>query len=454
MKKLFFLSLLAVFLMTGSAVIAQSKSLLPDDPASKIQGNYFVYDGYRFDISQVLNDEHLKDVLLQLEWQVHFIEVLNLPQEIQDFFKAVPTIVASPEKEVDLVNYGDCDDYNITTSKAITLRLDNLLSTQYDWRTYHYDYPLFLIMLLMAFFDQHLPQGVNNPDILKYFQEAKSLPCYQIEKPFWISDTSSDAIYYFFSNSAMAYLRGSFWNAPFSCYEIQKNQPEFFHYLETLFGPKSGFIHQSFSYHGFNFNWSRMDDFSHYQEVCNECVRQVSYIESIGLPKNITDFFKSVPITLKSSSQMHHFASGTYYPETKSILLCHDYFYEQQENGKKTPTLLHELIHAFHDQCISNSVNNSDIIKFFQDAQQYHYYQLPHTWYPSFINYLMTNEVEFFACTASVFLVDFEEFQPFNRDNIFQHQPDYYRYLIKIFGMNPYDLPVEKMNSLNIDVLY
>ena len=440
MKKLFSIFLAAAFFLLGREINAQSNSKLPAALAYNIQNNNFVYNGYRFDISQVLNDEHLKEILYQLEWEVYFINALYLPQEIQNFFKSIVVVIA-PQK-------GDPND------KFITLTSDELYAAQLSWNSCKEENLCLLFYFLEALLDEYLPQGINNPNVVKYFNEAKSLPCYQKTNPTWISDSSSTAIYYFFTISAISYLRGSFWEAPFSCYEIQKNQPEFFHYLENLFGPKGGFLSRCFSYHGFNFNCSQIYDFSQYQEVSKECIRQVAYIELIGLPKNTIDFFKSVPITLQPWYQMPNYASGAYYGDSKSIVLCYNDFCDNQKSGEKSPVFLHELLHVFHHQQIANGWDNPDIIKYFKEAQERHYYQLPHTKNPTFINYLMTNEYEFFACTATAFLVDFELFQPFNRDNVFQHQPEYYHYLQNLFGINPHNMYVDKISSPSIDSLY
>jgi|GEM_PF-6726911 len=440
-------------LLTGHRKHSSVKATLPDNLASKIQDNYFIYDDYRFDISQILDEEHLEDVLMQLKWQVYFINVLNLPQEIRDFFKSIPTVVAPATKETDPEKSGDYDE---TTSKSITLRVDLLIQEQSDWRSTRWEDPVFLYLLLTALLDQHLPQGVNNPDIVKYFEQAKSLPYYQERKPTWFSySTLSDNIKYFFTDSAFTYLRGSYWNEPCSCYVIQKNQPEFFHYLENLFGPNSGFLNQCFSYHGFNFNYSQMDDFSHYQDVCNECIRQVQYIESAELPQNIIDFFKTVPLSLKAQNYFTDTYVGEYRSFTESIKLKADYFSSIQETKNKDSVLLHELLHAFHDQVLLKGDDNPYISQFFQDAMQHRYYYDTQD-RDAYFNYWTTNQREFFACTAMAFLDDFAPYEPFTRANISKYQPNYYLYLQTIFGTRHDDKQVIEWSSLSstFDQLY
>ena len=52
----------------------------------------------------------------------------------------------------------------------------------------------------------------------------------------------------------------------------------------------------------------------------------------------------------------------------------------------------------------------------------------------------MRNDHEFFACTSIAFLNDFAPYEPFSRNNIYQHQPEYYHYLDNLFqtGRDPY----------------
>ncbi|MBX9743407.1 MAG: hypothetical protein K2W99_07730 [Chthoniobacterales bacterium] len=405
------------------------------DPVSK--------DNYNFDISPFVRAEDLEKIKTQLTQQVTYISALNLPKDIRDFFTSVYIFVNSSLSQDSAAKYGDYDN---TIKKGITLRTDELLQDQSDWESDHREKPIVLNLLLMAFFDQRLPRELNNSDIATYFQEAKSIPYYQEQNPLWISDSSPNAILYFFVDSALAYLRGSNEEVPYSCYEIQKNQPEFFHYLEQLFKSKSGFLNQCFCYHGFNFNWSELAlDYSktanrlRYEEICTECRRQVEFIEGAGLPENIIDFFKTIPLKLKGQDQMktkEHFDAGEY--RNREISLNADVFYSKQQIGNKDPILLYQCLRAFHHQLVPNGEDNPDIIKFFQEDQEGHYYELPDA-----LSGAGHNPAEFFAFTATAFLLDCIGGQEaFHRENILQHQPEYYHYLQKLFSgeKNPYSI--------------
>ena len=51
--------------------------------------------------------------------------------------------------------------------------------------------------------------------------------------------------------------------------------------------------------------------------------------------------------------------------------------------------------------------------------------------------YLMTNQMEFFAVTASVFLYGKDSIEPFTRSKLKENQPDYFQYLVSLFEVDP-----------------
>jgi hypothetical protein len=96
--------------------------------------------------------------------------------------------------------------------------------------------------------------------------------------------------------------------------------------------------------------------------------------------------------------------------------------------NSQNPILLHELLHAYHNVMIPEGSKNPAIVARYNDAKGA---QL----YPG--AYVMKNEREFFAVTASVFLYGKASQEPFTRSNLKQKQPDYYNYLVWLFGFDP-----------------
>jgi hypothetical protein len=91
------------------------------------------------------------------------------------------------------------------------------------------------------------------------------------------------------------------------------------------------------------------------------------------------------------------------------------------------PAMLHELLHAYHNRVVPRGFKNAGILLHYNRAKDGQLYPAD--------AYLMINEREFFAVTASIFL--YGKDGPITRSNIKEKQPDYYNYLVYIFGFDP-----------------
>jgi hypothetical protein len=107
------------------------------------------------------------------------------------------------------------------------------------------------------------------------------------------------------------------------------------------------------------------------------------------------------------------------------------------DHNKTRPVLLHELLHAYHDRILPGGFANGAAESWFKQASGL---------YPA-DQYLMTNEREFFAVTASVFLSGKDG--SLVRADIRSKQPEYYKYLKWLFEFDPdtaKDSPVASAN--------
>jgi hypothetical protein len=95
------------------------------------------------------------------------------------------------------------------------------------------------------------------------------------------------------------------------------------------------------------------------------------------------------------------------------------------------PVMLHELLHAYHARMMPRGVQNPSILLYYKVAKSQHLYPDD--------AYLLTNEKEFFAVTASVFL--YGKDGPITRLGIKEKQPDYFKYLVWLFGFDPDPAP-------------
>src|SRR5258707_6836062 len=91
------------------------------------------------------------------------------------------------------------------------------------------------------------------------------------------------------------------------------------------------------------------------------------------------------------------------------------------------PAMLHELLHAYHNRIMPRGFKNAGILLHYNRAKDRQLYPAE--------AYLMTNEREVFAVTASVFL--YRNDGPTTRQTLKEKQPDYYQYLDYVFGFDP-----------------
>jgi hypothetical protein len=93
------------------------------------------------------------------------------------------------------------------------------------------------------------------------------------------------------------------------------------------------------------------------------------------------------------------------------------------------PVILHELLHAYHANIMPQGIKNPGVLLHYNLAKSGNIYP-PEA-------YLLTNEKEFFAVTASVFLYGNAHEEPGTGAKLKEKQPDYYQYLVWLFGFDP-----------------
>ena len=91
------------------------------------------------------------------------------------------------------------------------------------------------------------------------------------------------------------------------------------------------------------------------------------------------------------------------------------------------PIFLHELLHAYHFLQLPDGRKNADVIKFWKIAQDNQLYPAG--------SYVLSNQAEFFAVTASCYLWGTVDRPPFTRENIKKRQPIYTKWLAQLFGV-------------------
>jgi len=219
------------------------------------------------------------------------------------------------------------------------------------------------------------------------------------------------------------------------------------------------------NYHGYTLELSAVEERQDVAAITDTLRRQLDLVESVGLSTRVLSFFHSLPVVVDEAACLHaedaklrpaacygpfapqrsqHVRGATFWDNGKGRWSNPDTigFAEDTKLGlvmvrpsalypssveKERPVLLHELLHAYHANMLPNGFSNSVVLSHYKAAKAI---------YPSEA-YLMANEREFFAVTASVFLYGKETIEPFTRAKIREKQPDYYNYLVWMFGFDP-----------------
>jgi len=94
------------------------------------------------------------------------------------------------------------------------------------------------------------------------------------------------------------------------------------------------------------------------------------------------------------------------------------------------PVLLHEFLHVFHSRLMPEGYDNLGVKAFYAQAKSKNLFPKE--------SYTIFNHKEFFAVTGSIFLAGKDTVhEPFTRAGLKEKMPDYYKYLVGVFGFDP-----------------
>jgi hypothetical protein len=238
--------------------------------------------------------------------------------------------------------------------------------------------------------------------------------------------------------------------------------------------PKGG------TYHGYFLDLSEIAGQQNYTSIANSLQHQLDIVDGVGLSPRVLKFFHSVPVVIdefgclegytaaaddkKPTDKKLTLAAACYNPtgrpqrlqdkqrdvsvwvDEKSewtnsdplaqavdthrgVVLVRPIMLGVSSRQAQEPLILHELLHAYHAKIMPQGVKNPAVLFHYNFAKD-------EKLYPDDA-YLMTNEREFFGVTASVFLYGKDGKEPFTRSKIYEKQPDYYQYLVWLFGFDP-----------------
>lgn len=226
------------------------------------------------------------------------------------------------------------------------------------------------------------------------------------------------------------------------------------------------------TYRGYTVDLSALAGRKDYPQLVDSMRHQIDIVEDSGLSRRVLQFFQTIPVvvdefacvgavvTAASGDQIparidacysrqappvlrerhaavqlwdgEHAPSASRDPIARAmttlsgvVMYRPSTLTENKERDR--PVLLHELLHAYHDHILPGSFDNPVALAFYKQASEKHLYPAD--------QYLMVNDKEFFAVTASVIL--FGKDGPLDREQIRKAQPEYYKYVVWLFGVDP-----------------
>ncbi len=189
--------------------------------------------------------------------------------------------------------------------------------------------------------------------------------------------------------------------------------------LVLMLGGSTAWAQQSsLRHHGFNVDFAQINNSPRKNAILYSVKEQIDIVEKVGLSNEHLDFFRSVPIVMLADSSG---TPGKYKRETKTVYL------KAKDMAANKPILLHEFLHAYHNQRLPQGMKNQQVLDFYQKAEKA---------FPQFKGnqYFLQNQGEFFAVTGSIYLFGNISRPPYNRQNIREKMPLYYKYLANLFG--------------------
>jgi hypothetical protein len=145
---------------------------------------------------------------------------------------------------------------------------------------------------------------------------------------------------------------------------------------------------------------------------------QINIIDAAITDPALKAFVQSVPLVMASNPAGAD--NAAYAAGTKSIMLTTPSY------SPEKPVVLHELMHAYHDQKLPNGFGNADIQRFYQEAKSSGKFPAG--------SYMLSNVGEYFAMMSSVYLHGTAARDPNTRQEIQEKQPDIYEWFQKEFG--------------------
>lgn len=173
-------------------------------------------------------------------------------------------------------------------------------------------------------------------------------------------------------------------------------------------------------YRGFTIDETDVQGLANLDVVRSAIREQVDFVYAVGLPESVLKFFQGVPFQIMRDNSKKT-SPGLYSARARKVEVTARIV----QTGHK-PVLLHELLHALHDQRIKGGYGNLEILGFYRAGQQLSGFAQN--------SHMLKNEKEYFACAGTAYLFGVTAQEPFSRTKLQETQPKFLEYLRALFG--------------------
>jgi|SRR5258708_494411 len=214
------------------------------------------------------------------------------------------------------------------------------------------------------------------------------------------------------------------------------------------------------TYRGYFFDLSENSERKDVDAIADTFRRQLDVVESVGLSPKVLQFFHTVPIIASEMACLEENAAAACYGSAVPDRGRHAHALTTWDHDKlewsnpdvvdlavdsglgvvmirptmmkyaQDPVMLHEFLHVYHAKLMPRGFENKGIKDHYSEAKSKQLFDKD--------AYVLKNHKEFFAVTASIFLAGKDSaHEPFTRAKLREKQPEYYKYLVGVFGFDP-----------------
>jgi hypothetical protein len=213
------------------------------------------------------------------------------------------------------------------------------------------------------------------------------------------------------------------------------------------------------NYQGFFVDFSEVTEGPEFSTIFTALRHQIDIVDSVNLSKRVLEAFHSVPILVDefgcvgneslpdSQTEKPVLADACYGARvpgdlaqdqdiSRGVVILRPSTLANYKTEQR-PILLRELLHFYHAHIFPLGV---------QEPAIFYHYKAAEGLYQNSDGSILKNEQEFFAVTASIFLYGKDGVHELTRAQLKEKQPDYYKYLVWLFGIDPSGSPLASAN--------